>query len=135
MLGQKILLKTCLHLLTRKSMYLIKFLAYTYWEEEYENIPVFSVVQSTSAIACYIVNFKCMRWSKRCSVSESLFFTGNGLPEGRYRMSYNCSFTLLYYLYVSRKGTNIFHKYTILSHFLSLSFLIFSIPFLSFLAV
>lgn len=83
---------------------------------------IYSVVQSTSAVACYIVTFKYMRWSKKCSVSESLFFTGHGLSQWRYVMSYNCSFTQLYYLYVSRKCTS--HKYTILSHFLSLSFLI-----------
>lgn len=101
--------------------------------QKYSN---FSVVHSTSAIPCHIVHFKCMRWSETYSVSESLFFTGNRLPEGRYGMSYNCSFTQLYYLFVSRKGTNVFHTNT---QFYPIffpspsSFL--SIHFLSFLAI
>lgn len=96
----------------------------------------FSVVHSPSAVSYFTVNFKSIRWTKRYSATESLFFTGTRLSQWRYGNSCNCPSPHLSCLDVSRKSTSLLHINTqfYLLYFPSpTSFLPFSFP--SFLAV
>lgn len=69
----------------------------------------FSVVHIPSAVSYFTVNFKSIRWAKRYSVSESLFFTGTRLSQWRYGNSCNCLSPQLCCLDESRKSTSLFH--------------------------